>query len=169
MVKIRALFAESGLSLVELGKRMGYPDEMARQAVWQFMKSGDPRMSMLRKFAEAMKISINDLTPRRKRVAKKLEVELANAGCSLDPKKFIEILEERHTSMHANWTVDDLVCHPDEAKKYCEQIRADVGVPVPDHVILRRLMNARKRTRSCTKRLQPSGVFAFRLPPDSGR
>jgi hypothetical protein len=46
--------------------------------------------------------------------------------------------------MHPNWTVDDLVCHPDEAKAYCEQIRSEVGAPVPDHVILRRLMNARK-------------------------
>lgn len=91
-----------------------------------------------------MEISIDDLTPRRKRVAKKLEAELAAAGCSLDPKRFIELLEERHASMHANWTVDDLVCHPDEAKAYCEQIRSEVGAPVPDHVILRRLMNARK-------------------------
>jgi hypothetical protein len=102
------------------------------------------RISMLRRFAEVAEISIDDLTVRRKRVARKLEVELADAGCSLDPKRFIEILEERHGSMHPNWTVDDLVCHPDEAKMYCEQIRAKVGAPVPDHVILRRLMNARK-------------------------
>jgi len=30
MMKIRAIFAESGLSFVELGKRMGNPDEVAR-------------------------------------------------------------------------------------------------------------------------------------------
>jgi hypothetical protein len=77
-------------------------------------------------------------------VARKLEVELMNAGCSLDPKRFIELLEQRHASMHSDWTVDDLVCHPDHAKTYCEQIRSEVGAPVPDHVILRRLMNARK-------------------------
>ena len=77
-------------------------------------------------------------------MARKIEVELTNAGCSLDPKRFIEILEERHASMHPDWTVDDLVCNPDQAKAYCEQIRSEVGAPVPDHVILRRLMNARK-------------------------
>jgi hypothetical protein len=98
----------------------------------------------LREFADAMEISIDDLTHRRKRVARKLEVELRNAGCSLDPKRFIELLEERHASMHPDWTVDDLVCHPDQARTYCEQIRSEVGAPVPDHVILRRLMNARK-------------------------
>ena len=77
-------------------------------------------------------------------MARKLEVELVDAGCSLEPKKFIELLKERHASMHPNWTVDDLVCHPDQAKTYCDQIRSEIGAPVPDHVILRRLMNARK-------------------------
>jgi hypothetical protein len=99
---------------------------------------------MLRKFADAMEMSIDELTPMRKQVTRKLEVELKDAGCSLDPKRFIELLEERHKSMHSDWTVDDLVCHPDQAKTYCEQIRSEVGAPVPDHVILRRLMNARK-------------------------
>jgi transcriptional regulator with XRE-family HTH domain len=144
MDKVRAIFQESGLSLVELGKRMGYAEETARQAAWQFMQSGDPRMSMVRKFAEAMDISVDELTPRRKRVARKLEIELKDAGCSLDPKRFTELLEERHASMHPDWTVDDLVCHPHQAKAYCDQIRTDAGAPVPDSVILRRLMNARK-------------------------
>jgi hypothetical protein len=108
------------------------------------MQAHDPRMSTLGKFTEAMRISIDDLTPRRNRVARKLEVELKNAGCSLDPKRFIELLEERHASMQPDWTVDDLVCHPDQAKAFCEQIRSEVGALVPDEVILRRLMNARK-------------------------
>ena len=134
------------MSLVELGRRMGYPEEMARQSAWQFMKTGDPRLSMLRKLADAMCLPVERLTPkkRRKRVARKLESELAEVGCDMDPKMFRELLEERHVTMHPNWTVDDLVCHPDEAKLYCEQIRVEVGAPVPDHVILRTLMNARK-------------------------
>jgi hypothetical protein len=146
MTRVRAVFADSGLSLVELGRRMGYADETARQAVWQFMRTGDPRVSMLRKFADAMGLPVEDMTPRkrRKRVARKLEAELAEAGSDMDPKMFVQLLEERHATMHANWTVDDLVCHPDEAKTYCEKIRSEVGAPVPDHVILRRLMNARK-------------------------
>lgn len=77
-------------------------------------------------------------------MARKLEIELKDAGCALDPKRFIELLEERHASMYPDWTVDDLVCHPDQAKSFCEQIRSELGAPVPDYVILRRLMNARK-------------------------
>jgi len=60
------------------------------------------------------------------------------------PEEFIELLEERHASMHPNRTVDDLVSHPDQAKTYCERIQSEAGAQVPDHVILRRLMNARK-------------------------
>lgn len=143
---VRAIFADSGLSLVELGRRMGYADDTARQAAWQFMQTGDPRVSMLRKFADAMGMSVEDLTlkNRRKRVTRKLKTELEEAGCEMDPKMFRDLLEERHATMHPNWTVDDLVCHPNAAVAYCDQIRSEVGAPVPDHVILRRLMNARK-------------------------
>jgi transcriptional regulator with XRE-family HTH domain len=144
MARVRALFEDSGLSLVELGRRMGYAEDTARQSAWQFMQTNDPRVSMLRKFAKAMGVPLDELTPRRKRMARKLETELAEVGCDMDPRMFTELLEERHATMHASWTVDDLVCHPDEAKAYCEQIRSEVGAPVPDHVILRRLMNARK-------------------------
>jgi hypothetical protein len=146
MSHVRAVFADSGLSLVELGRRMGYAEETARQAAWQFMQTGDPRVSMLRKFADAMGLSVDDLTPqkRRKRVVRKLKTELEEVGCDMDPKMFVDLLEERHATMHPNWTVDDLVCHPDAAKAYCDQIRAEVDAPVPDQVILRRLMNARK-------------------------
>ena len=77
-------------------------------------------------------------------MARKLEAELAEVGCHMDPKMFRDLIVERHGEMHRSWTIDDLVCHPDEAKAYCNQIRAEVGAPVPDHVILRSLMNARK-------------------------
>src|SRR5882757_7127620 len=83
MIAVRELFHEAGLSLVDLGKRMGYPDEMARQAAWQFMKSHDPRMSMLRKFAEAMGTTVDQLTVRRKRMPRKLEDELEKFGCNM--------------------------------------------------------------------------------------
>src|SRR5437868_1704267 len=95
MAKVRALFKESGLSLVELGRRMGYPEETARQSAWQFMKTNDPRMSMLRKFAEAMGISLDQLTPRGKRMSRKLETELEECGCEMSPDAFRDLLEER--------------------------------------------------------------------------
>ncbi len=61
MAKIRARFEKSGLSLHDLGLKMGYPEETARQSAWQFMKTGDPRISMLRRFAKAMGLSAKDL------------------------------------------------------------------------------------------------------------
>jgi transcriptional regulator with XRE-family HTH domain len=61
MIRVRAMFKKSGLTLAELGARMGYPPEMARQAAFQFMKSNDPRISMLRKVAEALGIELNEL------------------------------------------------------------------------------------------------------------
>jgi transcriptional regulator with XRE-family HTH domain len=61
MTKVRALFKASGLSLAELGRKMSYADETARQSAWQFLKTTDPHVSMLRRFAEAMGIAVGKL------------------------------------------------------------------------------------------------------------
>ena len=62
MERANALFEKSGLSLDELGKRMGYSGETARKSAWQFLhKTTDPRYSMLVRFAEAMNVSVTDL------------------------------------------------------------------------------------------------------------
>ena len=67
MVKVRSLFDESGLTLHELGKKMGYPEETARQSAWQFLKTGDPHISMLRRFAKAMGMPVTELIAEGKR------------------------------------------------------------------------------------------------------
>ena len=61
MKRVRILFKKSGLSLSELGLKMGYAPEMARQSAFQFMKTSDPRISMLRKVAEALGVELKDL------------------------------------------------------------------------------------------------------------
>jgi transcriptional regulator with XRE-family HTH domain len=62
MGRLRHLFHNSGLSLDELGQRMGYPSGVARKSAWQFLnKTSDPRLSMLKRFAEAMNVSLVDL------------------------------------------------------------------------------------------------------------
>jgi len=63
MDKIKAAFAKSKLSLVELGRRMGYEsDAAAKKSAWQFLnKTNDPRLSMLRKFAAAVGVSVRSL------------------------------------------------------------------------------------------------------------
>ncbi|HEX5444804.1 MAG TPA: helix-turn-helix transcriptional regulator [Pirellulales bacterium] len=62
MARVRARFEKCGLSLDELGVKMGYPKESARKSAWQFInKTADPRLSMLRKFAEAVGCSVKSL------------------------------------------------------------------------------------------------------------
>jgi transcriptional regulator with XRE-family HTH domain len=62
MKNVRKLFARSGKSLARLGEDMGYTGETARKAAWQFLnKTADPRLSMLRRFAKAVGVSVKDL------------------------------------------------------------------------------------------------------------
>jgi transcriptional regulator with XRE-family HTH domain len=58
MQAVRERFEKSGMTQRELGEKMGYAPETARQAVSQFLKSGDPQISMLRRFAKAMGVSL---------------------------------------------------------------------------------------------------------------
>ncbi len=62
MVRCHEAFDRSGLSLDEVGRRMGYPPATARKSVWQFLnRTADPRLSMLRKFAAAVGVKVQDL------------------------------------------------------------------------------------------------------------
>lgn len=55
-------FEKSKLSLDELGMKMGYPKESARKSAWQFIhRTNDPRLSMLRKFADAIGAKLSAL------------------------------------------------------------------------------------------------------------
>lgn len=61
MARVRAWLESSGLTQHELGVRMGYSEDVARKAIWQFLKSKDPRIGMLRRFAKAAGISFVEL------------------------------------------------------------------------------------------------------------
>jgi hypothetical protein len=61
MGKVRSLFKASGLSLHDLGLKMGCPPDTARQAVWQFMRTSDPHISLLRRFAAALGMPLSEL------------------------------------------------------------------------------------------------------------
>jgi hypothetical protein len=58
MQAVQKRFEESKLTLQALGEKMGYPAPLARQSAWQFIHAGDPQISSLRKFAEAMGIGL---------------------------------------------------------------------------------------------------------------
>jgi transcriptional regulator with XRE-family HTH domain len=59
---VRKAFEKSGLSLDQLGQAMGYEGGTARKAAWQFLnKISDPRVSTLRRFAEAVGVDVKEL------------------------------------------------------------------------------------------------------------
>jgi transcriptional regulator with XRE-family HTH domain len=62
MERVRDAFKASGLTFEQLGKAMGYEGGTARKSAWQFIdKTNDPRVSMLRRFAKAISISLEEL------------------------------------------------------------------------------------------------------------
>lgn len=71
ILRARELFAQSELTLDELGRRMGYDAPVARKSAWQFLnKTADPRLSMLRRFAAAVGVPISELLFDSKKQAK---------------------------------------------------------------------------------------------------
>lgn len=61
MESVRERVTLSRKTQQQIGEAMGYPPASARQAVSQFLKSGDPQIGMLRRFASAMGISLGTL------------------------------------------------------------------------------------------------------------
>lgn len=54
MAKVRKAIEASEYSRQEIGERMGYKPESARQAVFQLLQSGDPQVGTLRRLAKAL-------------------------------------------------------------------------------------------------------------------
>jgi transcriptional regulator with XRE-family HTH domain len=70
MQRVREAFEASGMSLDELGQKMGIEGETARKAAWQFLnKVDDPRVSTLRKFANAVDVPLAEFFPGKKKKA----------------------------------------------------------------------------------------------------
>lgn len=65
MQRVRELWTQKqqddGWTQQQLGERMGYPADSARQSVSQFFKTHDPKASTLRRFARAIGISTAEL------------------------------------------------------------------------------------------------------------
>lgn len=68
MDSVRSRFEASGMTLHDLGVRMGYPEETARKSAWQFIsKTSDPRLSTLRRFAVALNVPLTELVEAKRR------------------------------------------------------------------------------------------------------
>ena len=64
MANVRAIWAEkraTKMTQEDLGIAMGYDEKSARKSVSQFLKSHDPRISMLRRFAKAMGVPLSEI------------------------------------------------------------------------------------------------------------
>jgi transcriptional regulator with XRE-family HTH domain len=60
--KANALFDASGMTLEQLGEKMGYGPGTARKAAWGFLKNtSDPRLSTLEALAQALAVEVKDL------------------------------------------------------------------------------------------------------------
>jgi transcriptional regulator with XRE-family HTH domain len=68
MKRANVAFEKSGLTLDELGQRMGIVSATARMSAWQFLnKTTDPRLSMLLKFCAALEMPIEELLAEKKK------------------------------------------------------------------------------------------------------
>ena len=64
MARVRALWEakkRDGWTMQQLGQRMGYKKDSARKSVSQFLKTHDPKVSTLRRFAGALSIAPAEL------------------------------------------------------------------------------------------------------------
>lgn len=78
-------------------------------------------------------------------MSNKLAEELQEHGYTDDPELFREALSDHMFNAYGSWTVDDLLCHPADAIQFCDAIRTRFGVQFPDPLILKTLLNLRKR------------------------
>jgi len=71
----------------------------------------------------------------------------AEFGIRLSKKQFVDqMAEEFNETYRGTWTVDELVLHPREAMKFCDEVRRKYHYyDLPDDIILRVVMNRRKK------------------------
>jgi hypothetical protein len=67
-------------------------------------------------------------------------------GIDLDKPAFIDQMSEEFNSAYrGQWSVDELLLHPREAARFCDDVRHKHGYyDVPDDVILRVILQRRK-------------------------
>jgi hypothetical protein len=82
------------------------------------------------------------------------EADLRAVGYTLGREQFYEKVEELSNTLFPDWTADELACHPHEALQFCEVVRRVVA-PVPDHLVMKALMNRRRQGKKGTASLEP--------------
>lgn len=71
--------------------------------------------------------------------------QLSDAGYDRHADDYrVAVLEIAH-ALQPDWTDEEILYHPDIAKELCRRVNNETGVTLEDHVILRTLVNCRKR------------------------
>jgi hypothetical protein len=82
------------------------------------------------------------------------EADLRAVGYTAGREQFYEKVEELSKAMFPDWTADELACHPHEASQFCEVARRVVA-PAPDHLVMKALLNRRRRGKNGTASFEP--------------
>lgn len=77
-------------------------------------------------------------------MAVSLAKSLEACGCKMDASDFRDLAMEMHAVLFSSWTIDELVCHPDQALELCWRVCSRVEANLPADLILRTLMNCRR-------------------------
>jgi hypothetical protein len=80
--------------------------------------------------------------------------ELRAAGYEGNREQFYEKVEELSRVLFPEWTADELACHPHESLQFCEIVRRVVA-PVPDHLVMKAMMNRRKQPKKGETSVEP--------------
>jgi hypothetical protein len=79
-----------------------------------------------------------------------LKRDLQDAVCRLEAKAFKELVGDCLADMYKSRTIDEMICHPREARALCNYIRSRAQcTSLTDDLILSTLMNVRKAAGSC--------------------
>jgi hypothetical protein len=74
-----------------------------------------------------------------------LNLRLEANGCDIGLRTFKGMLVTTHSEQYPDWSVDELLLHPDEAKYFCDIVRRRFNVfGLPDDLVLRCLVANRK-------------------------
>src|SRR5688572_28530445 len=71
-------------------------------------------------------------------------------GVNLERSAFIDMMvDDFNTTYRGSWTIDELLLHPREASRFCDDVRRAHGFyDVPDDLILRVILGRRKNPNS---------------------
>lgn len=82
------------------------------------------------------------------------EADLRAVGYTEGRDQFYERVEELRKAFFPGWTADELACHPYQALQFCEVVRRVVA-PVPDHLVMKALLNRRRQGKKGTPATEP--------------